>query len=159
MSAPNQPRMDKKNALLKAESWCAYQERAHVDVRNKLFEWGVYPNEVDQIISALIGDNFLNEERFAFAYVSGKFKIKKWGKVKIKYGLKLKKITPKLIQKALNSIDDEEYMIVLQREVEKKTSTIRESDVIKRKFKIAAFLVGRGFERDLIFDVLNANNL
>lgn len=156
MPVPNPPRMDKKTALAKAESWCAYQERAHVEVRNKLFEWGVYPSEVDQIISTLIGDNFLNEERFAMAYASGKFRIKKWGRIKIKYALKLKKITPKLIQKALQSIDDEDYMAVLRHEVEKKASTIRESDANKRKFKIVAFLVGRGFERDLIFDVLNA---
>ena len=82
---------DEKVALSKAEHFCAYQERAQQEVRDKLYEWGLWPDAVENIIVKLIGDNFLNEERFAKAYTQGKFKQKGWGKLKIKQGLKLKK--------------------------------------------------------------------
>jgi len=151
--------LDKKTALLKAESWCAYQERSQQEVRNKLYEWNLYPNEVEEIISELISTNFLNEERFAKAYVSGKFNIKKWGKIKIKQGLKLKKVPDKLIQKALNGIEMDNYLAVLLATAEKKSATISEKDVLKKKYKLITYLQSKGFENDLIFDVLKANNL
>ena len=84
--------LDKRAALLKVESWCAYQERAQQEVRNKLYEYGLHQNEVEELITELIVTNFLNEERFAMAYVSGKVNIKKWGRIKIKQGLKFKKV-------------------------------------------------------------------
>ncbi len=151
--------LDKKTALLKAESWCAYQERSQQEVRNKLYEWNLYPNEVEEIISELITTNFLNEERFAHAYTSGKFKIKRWGKIKIKQGLKLKKVPDKLIQKALNGIEMDEYLGVLLATAEKKSASISEKDALKKKFKLITYLQSKGFENDLIFDVLKANNL
>ena len=88
--------LDKKAALAKAEHYCAYQERSQYEIRNKLYEWGLWTTDVDEIISELILTNFLNEERFAKAYVSGKFNINKWGKIKIKQGLKLKKVPEKI---------------------------------------------------------------
>ena len=93
----------------KAESYCAYQERSQQEVRNKLYEWGLYPNEVENVIVELLLSNFINEERFALAYVSGKFKINKWGKIKIQQGLKLKGISSKMIQDSLKSIDMDDY--------------------------------------------------
>lgn len=152
-------KLDRRTAHLRAENWCAYQERAHSEVRNKLYEWGVYPADIDQIISSLISDNFLNEERFAFAYVSGKFNIKKWGKQKIRQGLKNKRIHEKLIHRALNSIDGDDYIAVLRNAANKKLATMVDKDPFKRKYKLVNYLIGRGFERDLIMDVLNANNL
>ncbi|MGY0037761.1 regulatory protein RecX [Pedobacter sp. NJ-S-72] len=102
----SKPALDKRSALVKAESYCAYQERAQQEVRNKLYDWGLRHDDVEEVITELILNNFLNEERFANAYVSGKFNIKKWGKIKIKQGLKLKKIPEKMITKALTrSID------------------------------------------------------
>lgn len=151
--------LDKKTALLKAESWCAYQERSQQEVRNKLYDWNLFPNEVEEIISELISTNFLNEERFAHAYTSGKFKIKKWGKLKIKQGLKLKKVPDKLIQKALNGIEMDEYLAILLAAAEKKGATILEKDALKKKYKLISYLQSKGFENDLIFDVLKANNL
>ena len=146
-------------ALIKMQSWCAYQERSQQEVRNKLYEWNLFPNEVEEVISELITTNFLNEERFAHAYTSGKFKIKKWGKLKIKQGLKLKKVPDKLIQKALNGIEMDEYLGILLATAEKKTAIIPEKNALKKKYKLINYLQSKGFENDLIFDVLKANNL
>jgi regulatory protein len=151
--------LDKKTALLKAESWCAYQERSQQEVRDKLYEYGLHQNEVEDLLTTLIITNFLNEERFAMAYVSGKVNIKKWGRIKIKQGLKLKKVPDKLIQKALKSIDEEKYLANLVATAEKKLPVLNEKNPVKRKFKLITFLQSKGFESDLIFDVLKANNL
>ncbi len=151
--------LDKKTALVKAESWCAYQERSQSEVRNKLYEWGLRHDDLEEVITELIVTNFLNEERFAMAYVSGKVNIKKWGKVKIKQGLKLKKVPDRLIQKALNSIDEQKYLENLLSIAVKKAAVMNEKDSVKLKFKLVTYLLGKGFENDLIFDVLKANNL
>jgi len=151
--------LDKKTALAKAESWCAYQERSQQEVRNKLYDWGLHSNEVEEVLTELIVTNFLNEERFAMAYVSGKVNIKKWGKIKIKQGLKLKKVPDKLIQKALNSVDGDKYLGNLLATAEKKSAILKEKEPLKRKYKLIMYLQSKGFENDLIFDVLKANNL
>lgn len=150
---------DKKTGLAKAESYCAYQERSQQEVRNKLYDWGLWPNEVEEVISELIENNFLNEERFARAYVSGKFNIKRWGKIKIKQGLKLKKITDKMIAIALNTIDYDDYLQTILDTAEKKLPTIKEKEAYKRKYKLVSYLLGKGFENDLILEVLKSNNL
>ena len=151
--------LDKKTALVKAESWCAYQERSQQEVRNKLYDWGLHQNEVEEVLTELIVTNFLNEERFAMAYVSGKVNIKKWGKIKIKQGLKLKKVPDKMIQKALNSIDGDKYLANLLATAIKKSAVLTEKNSIKKKYKLITYLLSKGFEQDLIFDVLKANNL
>lgn len=151
--------LDKKTALVKAESWCAYQERSQQEVRNKLYDWQLQPSEVEEIIGELIVNNFLNEERFAMAYASGKANIKKWGKLKIKQGLKLKKVPDKLIQKALNSLDGDKYFEDLCQAVLKKEKTLGEKDPFKKKYKLLNYLMGKGYEKDLIFLALKANNL
>jgi regulatory protein len=151
--------LDKRTALLKAESWCAYQERSQQETRNKLYEYGLHQNEVEEVITELIVTNFLNEERFAMAYVSGKVNIKKWGRIKIKQGLKFKKVPDKLIQKALNSIDGDKYLANLLATAEKKLKVLSEKDPLKKKYKLITYLQTKGFEKDLIFDVLKTNSL
>ncbi len=152
-------KLEKHAALLKAESYCAYQERAQQEIRNKLYEWGLRPDEVEELISELITTNFLNEERFAMAYVSGKFNIKKWGKVKIKQGLKLKRIPDKMITRALSSIDYDDYLKTVVYIAEKKAKLITEKDPYKRKHKLVAYLLGKGFENDVILSILRDNDL
>ncbi|NRF41486.1 regulatory protein RecX [Pedobacter foliorum] len=152
-------KLDKKAALAKAEHYCAYQERSQQEIRNKLYEWGLWKNEVEEIISELIQTNFLNEERFTMAYVSGKFKIKKWGKMKIKQGLKLKGVTEKMISNALKTIDYDEYLETILVLANKKLPSIKENDAYKRKYKLTSYLMGKGFESNLISEVLNANGL
>lgn len=145
---------DKKTALQKAANWCAFQERSQQETRDKLYEWQMKPNEVEEIISTLIAENFLNEERFAMAYVSGKFKIKKWGKFKIKQGLKLKRVPEPIIKKAINSIDEDEYLETLRILLEKKQALEREKNVLKRQLKLVNYLQSKGYEKDLIFLLL-----
>lgn len=150
---------DRKTALAKAEHYCAYQERAQQEIRDKLYEWGLWSDEVEGIISELIETNFLNEERFTQAYVSGKFSIKQWGKIKIKQGLKLKRIPDKMIQRALNGIDHDDYLKAILTAAQKKAPLIKEKDAFKRNYKLVSYLMGRGFERDLIIQVLKTNDL
>ena len=105
---------DEKTAFAKAEHYCAYQERSQQEVRDKLYEWGLYPSVIENIIVQLIAGNFLNEERFALAYATGKFRQKGWGKIKIKQGLKFKRVSDPLIKKALKSINEDDYWQMLK---------------------------------------------
>ncbi|WP_461451948.1 regulatory protein RecX [Mucilaginibacter sp.] len=150
---------DEKVALAKAEHFCAYQERAQQEVRDKLYDWGLWPDAVENIIIKLIGDNFLNEERFAKAYVQGKFKQKGWGRIKIKQGLKIKKIPEKLLQKALLTIDGDEYLEMLTKILSKKAALLTEKIPFKRRYKLQQYALSRGFESDLINDVLKNSEL
>lgn len=151
--------LDKKQALVKAEHFCAYQERSQKEVRYKLVEWGMRGDELEEIISELILNNFLNEERFAKSYASGKFNIKHWGRVKIKQGLKLKGVPDKILQKAIYSIDDDDYLQTLEKLTIKKMGSLNENDPFKRKNKLMSYLQAKGFETDLILLVLKASNL
>jgi regulatory protein len=150
---------DEKVALAKAEHYCAYQERSQQEVRDKLYEWGLYTNTVENIIIQLIAGNFINEERFANAYVRGKFNQKGWGKNKIKQGLKFKRVSDILIKKALNNINDDDYLQMLSKVIQKKILLLNETDLYKRKYKLQQYALGRGYENDLIADVLKDSNL
>lgn len=156
---PRKKITDPKQGLAKAEHYCAYQERSQQEVRDKLYEWGLYPSDVEQIISRLIADNFLNEERFAKAYAQGKLRQNGWGKVKIKQGLKFKKVSEPLIKKALLSLDLDEYLEILRKIIDKKDRSVTEKDSFKRNYKLKQYALGRGFEHDLINDVLKASEL
>jgi regulatory protein len=103
-SPPKKIRLSPKEALVKIQSYCAYQERSHKEVKNKLFEYGLYASEVDELISNLIVDGFLNEERFAKAFAGGKFRIKKWGRLKIQQELEMLGLTKRNIARQLNQI-------------------------------------------------------
>jgi len=150
---------DKKQALAKAENFCAYQERSQKEVRFKLVEWGMRGDELEEIITDLIINNFLNEERFAKSYASGKFNIKHWGRVKIKQGLKLKGVPNKILQKAIYSIDEDDYLQTIEKLAVKKAESLVENDAFKRKNKLMSYLQAKGFETDLILLVLKASNL
>ncbi len=152
-------RYSPEQARLKAESYCAYQERSQAEIRNKLYEWGLHQKDVEEIITELIGENFLNEERFAMAYTSGKFRIKGWGKIKIKQGLKLKGVPDKMIQKALKTIDQDDYLNSLRLILEKKAQLLTEKDPFKRRYQLMRFAAGKGYEQDLISDLLIHNKL
>ena len=146
---------DEKIALEKAANYCAYQERSQQEVRDKLYEWGLWASAVENIISQLIGENFLNEERFAKAYAIGKFKQKAWGKNKITQGLKFKRVPDVLIKKALKGIPDDDYLLMLQKVLTKKANTVVEKDSFKRKYKLHQYALSWGYEGDLIADVLS----
>jgi regulatory protein len=149
----------RQQAKVKAESYCAYQERSQFEIRNKLYEWGLHQKDVEEIISELIELNFLNEERFALAYSLGKFKIKGWGKNKIRQGLKLKRIPDKLIIKSLKEINENDYLLMLTKILKKKLNTISEKDPFKIRYLLSRFATSKGYESDLIADLLINNKL
>lgn len=138
-------------AKLKAEAYCAYQERAQQEVRDKLYSYGLHTEDVESIIAELIVDNFLNEERFAEAYALGKFRVKGWGKIKIKQALKLKNVPEKIIKSALGKISPEEYEEKLDEIISKKLKMDGEPKNIAQKSKLIRYIQSKGFESDLIF--------
>jgi regulatory protein len=150
---------DETVALAKAEHFCAYQERSQQEVRDKLYEWGLWTDAVENTITKLIAANFLNEERFAYAYTRGKFKQKGWGKNKIKQGLKFKKVSDVLIKKALKQIDGDDYLTMLETLLQKKATLLHEKDEYKRHYKLKQYALSRGYENDLIADVLKNSGL
>lgn len=149
----------REQAKVKAENYCAYQERSQFELRNKLYEWGLHSKDIEEIISELIELNFLNEERFALAYTLGKFRIKGWGRIKIKQGLKIKRVPDKLIAKSLKLIDTDDYAAKLRQLLEKKSDTIREKDPFKLRYLLSRYAASKGYEQDLIADMLINNSL
>ena len=119
-------------SLEKIKHWCAYQERCQEEVRQKLIAFKLPGEEIEQIISSLIVEGYLNEERFAKSFVRGKFTIKHWGKLKIKSALKGKKIPEKLIKGALKEIDSDRYYITLTQLLEKKRRLLKEKNKVKK---------------------------
>ena len=139
-------------ALQRLMKFCAYQERCQQEVDNKLREWGFFSEDRAELIVRLIGENFLNEERFARAYCRGKFRQKKWGRLKIKQGLKQKGITDKLSGIAMTEIDEESYRKNLADLLSKKSKLLKERDSFKRNYKLANYVISRGYESDLVWD-------
>ncbi|GAB4131131.1 MAG: hypothetical protein Fur0041_01150 [Bacteroidia bacterium] len=143
-------------ALKKAADWCARQERCQQEVRDKLYSWGQHEASVENIIAELISGGYISEERYAAAFARGKFRIKKWGRIKIKIELKKKKVSDVCIRKALQEIDDAEYMRVLKKEVNDKWKSEKEKHPLKKKYKVMRYLISRGFEPDLVSDAVSS---
>jgi regulatory protein len=144
-----------EKALQKIGQFCAYQERNHKEVKEKLYSYGLYKDQVEELISKLIQENFLNEERYAIAYAGGKFRAKDWGKNKIKYGLKQHQVSEYCIKKALKTIDDEEYVKTLQKLYAAKEKTLKsEKNIFIKKRKIQQYLMQKGYEVSLINELL-----
>jgi regulatory protein len=139
-------------AQKRLESYCAYQERCHKEVTQKLYDMRMIPEARDQIIVHLLKHNFLNEERFAQAFARGKFRIKKWGKQRIQLELRRKDINKTLITIALKEISDADYYSTFHALAEKKADTIRETDKQKKRKKLADYLFYRGWESHLVYD-------
>lgn len=145
---------DPQLALVKLQSWCAYQERSQQEARDKLYELGLWQEAVENIIARLIEDNFLNEERFAIAFAHGKFAIKKWGRIKIRQELKQKRVSDYCLKKALAQIDEQEYLNTLKKLLEVKRRSLTEKNPYKLKYKLVSYALSKGYEKDLVFDVL-----
>lgn len=142
-------------AKKKLEHYCAYQERCHKEVMQKLRDMKMIPEAIDVIIVHLIQHNFLNEERFAKAYVRGKFKVKKWGKRRLTLELKKKDISKININKAVTEIEDTEYNEIFNDLAEKRFNSLKEKDKHKKKRKLADYLLYRGWESFLVYDKVN----
>lgn len=142
--------LTKEQALQKLKHYCAYQERCHSEVKKKLFSLGVWKKDHDEIVATLIEENYLNEERFAMAFAGGKWRVKQWGRVKIRYELKQKQVSEYCIRKALKQIDEEDYSGVLIKLAREKYGALKKEQYLVRKKKTMDYLVGRGFEAELV---------
>lgn len=140
-----------QEATKKIEHYCAYQERCHQEVLQKLRTMNMLPQAIDHILAHLIKENYLNEERFARSFARGKFSIKKWGKKRIVAELKQRQISQFNIKAALSEIDDTQYLNALNALAEKRLSQINEKNVQKRKRKLADYLLYRGWESHLVY--------
>jgi regulatory protein len=149
-------RLSKEQALPKIKHYCAYQERCHSEVKEKLYSYGLYKNDVEPLMAQLVEENYLNEERFAIQYAGGKFRMNQWGKVKIKYALRQKQVSDYCIKKALNSISESDYKKTLHKLAEQKLKTLKsEKNIFVRKRKLNDYLMGKGYEGELVREVVN----
>jgi regulatory protein len=136
----------------KAASFCAYQERCISEVQEKLEELVATAEEINTTIEELIREKYLDEERFAQIYAGSKFRTKKWGKLKIKYMLKQKKVPTNLINKGLSSINGEEYYETIKALALQKKQELRDKFT---KAKVYNYLIAKGFESDLVQMAIN----
>jgi regulatory protein len=147
--------LTKEQALQKAKHYCGYQERSHSEVKEKLYSLGLWKKDVEETIAQLIEENYLNEERFAIAFAGGKFRMKHWGKTKIKYELQQKKISPYCIKKAMKEIDEADYKKTFLKLAEKKWESLKgEKNIFIKKRKTQDYLFQKGFEYELINEFL-----
>jgi len=144
-----------KEAKVKTASYCAYQERTQQEVRDKLYNIGLHRQEVEEVLSELITENFVNEERFAKTYASGKFIHNKWGRLKIRQGLQQKRISDYCQKIALQEIDTDAYLAQIAQLVDKKIRSTKDTNQWVIKNKAAAYVIGKGYESDLVWEVVN----
>ncbi|MEM6684818.1 MAG: regulatory protein RecX [Bacteroidota bacterium] len=142
-------------AKVALQQFCAYQDRCHKEVVEKLQKMNMIPAAIDVIVTELIQDNFLNEERFARSFARGKFRIKKWGRLRIVRELKFRNISKYNIDAGLKEIEDEVYHNTLDELARKRAGAVKESNPFKRKKKIADYLLYRGWESHLVYEKIN----
>lgn len=144
-------------AKKKLEKYCAYQERCHSEVRHKLLQYEVYGEALEEVLTYLIENNFLNELRFATAFARGKMNLKSWGKTKIQYHLKAKGISDYCINKALAQFDEKIIETKIALLYHKKNNVIKEINPTLRKHKIAQYIIRKGFEPNQVWKIINEN--
>lgn len=140
-----------EQAWRKIKYFCAYQERSHREVKEKLAGFGLFNNDADELLSRLVEENYLNEERFAIAFAGGKFRMKGWGISKIKFALQQKGVSPYCIKKALSVIDADDYEKIFNKLADAKWLTLKsEKNIFTKKKKLQNYLVGKGYEFNTI---------
>ncbi len=141
--------------LTRARRYCAYQERCQQELRDRLYAWHLHRREVEEVIAAMISEGTLNEQRFATAYAGGKFRIRHWGRVKIRSSLLQKKVSDKCIREALDGIDEQDYRNSLRKVLETYGSRNKRRHPAAEKQRMARYAIGRGFEPALVWETLN----
>ncbi|GAB3771610.1 regulatory protein RecX [Spirosoma horti] len=144
-----------KDALRKAAMFCAYQERTQQEVRDRLKEWGVSGDDAEEVIAELIQQNYLNEERFAKSFAGGKFRVKGWGRRKIKQHLQQRGISGYNLDQAMKEIAPDDYRETLADLLAKKRQSLRDDNPLVVKQKLVRYALSKGYESELIFTVLN----
>ena len=142
----------KEEALQKLKHYCGYQERCHSEVKTKAYSLGLRKVEVEELTSKLIEEDCLNEERFAKLYAGGKFRIKKWGRIKIKSGLKQKRVSEYCIRQAMKEINETEYLSALNRTARKRWDGVsgRGTNLFVKLTKTRSYLLSKGYEPELV---------
>lgn len=141
----------KQQGKVKAAKYCAYQERTQQEVRDKLYQYGLYSDAVEEVLTELIMEGFVNEERYAQAFCRGKFNQNKWGRIKIVSMLRQKGLSNYCIQIGLKEISEEEYQAQIKALVHKKWAALEDEDDYSRKHKTVRYLMGKGYEPDLVW--------
>lgn len=134
--------------------YCAYQERSHLEVRNKLRSFGISESMINEVVYRLIQENFLNEERFARTFAGGRFRMKHWGRNKIALELERKGLTEKCVSIGLSEINQAEYHATLMRLLREKDESLTEPDIYARRSKLSKYVIQKGYEPDLVWDTI-----
>ena len=137
----------------KIAKYCAYQERSHLEVEQKLYSFGITSAQVQEVLAWLITENYVNEERYAIAFAGGKFRIKKWGKMKIANRLEQKKISQYSIDKSLSHIDNKDYLATMQQLIRQKWQSSSADNVYELRNKVARYVISKGFEPDQVWEL------
>ncbi|HLY69543.1 MAG TPA: regulatory protein RecX [Puia sp.] len=149
--------LTREKALERARSYCRYQRRSRSEVNQKLYSFALRKKDVEELTAQLIAENYLNEEDFAVAFARGKFRMKQWGKVKITFELKLKKVSNAYISKALKEIDPDEYRQTLQKLAARKLTSLKNiENIFLQKRKLQDYLIQKGFENELVKIIVSA---
>jgi regulatory protein len=149
-------KLTKEQVFQKLKHYCGYQERCHSEVKEKAYSFKLRKTEVEELLSMLIEEGYLNEERFAILFAGGKFRIKQWGRNKIKYELKQKKISDYCIRKALNNIDEKEYQSAIMKLAKKKWDSVNGlgTNQFMKMAKTRDFLLQRGYESEIVSKII-----
>ena len=147
-------RLTPEQAWQKIKHFCAYQERCHFETKEKLFGFGLSKTDVETLISRLIEEDYLNEARFAAQFAGWHFRIKKWGRVKIVYALKQKRVSPVNIKSALKEIDEENYKAILMKLAEAKWKLLKHEQYLNRQAKTSQYLMNKGYEPTLVQETI-----
>jgi regulatory protein len=143
-----------EQAKQKALRYCAYQERSHQEVKNKLYELGLNSSDADELLTYLITEGFLNEERYAKLFAGGKFRIKHWGRIKITHALESKGLSKNCIRIGLKEIEEDDYLQTLEKLVTERASGLEGESTFIARDKISKTLIQKGYEPELVWKVL-----
>jgi regulatory protein len=144
-----------KAALNKAMALCAYHEYCSSEIRSRLSSWGIGNDDSEQLISVLIKEKFINDSRYSAAFAKDKFNQNKWGKIKIAAHLRSKNISEETIQSALDEIDDESYIKMIRDTINAHRRFVKAKNLYDLKGKLLRFGLSKGFESNLLYDILN----
>ncbi|MCB9283209.1 MAG: RecX family transcriptional regulator [Lewinellaceae bacterium] len=145
-----------EEALIKAQRFCAYQDRCHQEVRFRLVQWGIYGEDLENILADLIQERFLDEERFARSFARGKFRMKQWGRQRIVRELKKRDISDYCIRMALTEIDEGDYLDTLRDILSRKKDRLDPGlTAFEQNQSLIKYALGRGFELEWIRQVLD----
>ena len=150
----NRSTLSREQALQKARHYCGYQFRCHQEVKDKLYSFGLGRRDVEEALATLVEEDYLNEERFAVQFAGGHFRLKQWGKVKIRYELKQRQVSDYCIKKALAAIDEEDYLKTLNHLATGKWETLKGETGFTRRGKLQQYLVRKGYEQDVIGKII-----